>query len=48
MDIFLVRGKDVGKVERLAVWHNNTGKGPDWHLDKVRGQIGRNFTHWSQ
>ena len=36
VDVFTVRGQDVGKLDSVSVWHNNKGNGPDWHLEEVR------------
>lgn len=35
-DEFKVETADVGKPYKLRVWHDNAGRGPGWHLDKVR------------
>ncbi len=34
-DVFVVKGSDVGQLQRVVVWHDNNGPGPDWHLQQV-------------
>ncbi|PIK54821.1 putative lipoxygenase-likey domain-containing protein 1-like [Apostichopus japonicus] len=34
-DEFKVETADVGKPYKLRVWHDNAGRGPGWHLDKI-------------
>ncbi|KAF5839075.1 Lipase/lipooxygenase [Dunaliella salina] len=36
LDIFLVTAKDVGLPRLIKIWHDNTGRHPDWHLEYVR------------
>ena len=35
-DSFKVETAEVGKPYKMRVWHDNGGRGPGWHLDKVR------------
>ncbi|KAG2501257.1 hypothetical protein HYH03_001064 [Edaphochlamys debaryana] len=35
IDAFKYRLKRLGKLKRLLVWHDNTGRNPAWHLQKV-------------
>ena len=39
IDRFKVSLDDVGKVSKLRVWHDNTGKFPGWCLEKVKNGI---------
>ena len=34
-DVFAVKGTDIGDVQRVVVWHDNSGPGPAWHLQQV-------------
>jgi hypothetical protein len=34
-DVFMVKGSDVGQLQRVVLWHDNGGPGPDWHLQQV-------------
>ena len=36
-DVFAVKGTDIGDVQRVVVWHDNSGPGPAWHLQQVEG-----------
>ena len=36
-DVFVVKGTDIGDVQRVVVWHDNSGPGPAWHLQQVGG-----------
>eukprot|EP00727_Mastigamoeba_balamuthi_P010665 m51a1_g6220 hypothetical protein (2032) ;mRNA; r:217273-223689 len=35
VDTFELQLRDLGELRRLVVWHDNTGQGPGWFLDKV-------------
>ena len=32
----MVKGTDIGDVQKIVVWHDNSGPGPAWHLQQVR------------
>ncbi|XP_072029400.1 uncharacterized protein [Amphiura filiformis] len=34
-DIFNIKAKDLGKLSKIKIGHDNTGGGPAWFLDKV-------------
>ncbi|XP_071954737.1 lipoxygenase homology domain-containing protein 1-like [Antedon mediterranea] len=34
-DNFKIEAADVGKLYKMRIWHDNSGLGPGWHLDKV-------------
>jgi hypothetical protein len=34
-DVFDIEAADLGKLEKLKIWHDNAGMGAAWHLDKV-------------
>ncbi|GLC44364.1 hypothetical protein PLESTF_000049800 [Pleodorina starrii] len=34
-DTFKIRGSDVGALQRVVIRHDNSGVGPDWHLEQV-------------
>ncbi len=33
-DEFEIDLVDIGEIERIKIWHDNTGPTPDWYLDK--------------
>ena len=35
VDQFVVKGTDIGDIQRIVVWHDNSGPGPAWHLQQV-------------
>ena len=35
VDMFVVKGTDIGDIQRVVVWHDNSGPGPAWHLQQV-------------
>ncbi|GFR41097.1 hypothetical protein Agub_g1741 [Astrephomene gubernaculifera] len=35
VDNFVVKGTNIGDVQRLVIWHDNSGLGPDLHLQQV-------------
>jgi len=35
LDVFNLEDKDIGSLESLDVWHDNTGHGPAWHLEMI-------------
>ncbi|KAG2499991.1 hypothetical protein HYH03_002273 [Edaphochlamys debaryana] len=35
VDHFVVKGTNIGDVQRIVVWHDNSGIGSDWHLQQV-------------
>ena len=36
LDSFRVNIGDIGQPYKLRVYHDNMGRGPGWHLEKVR------------
>lgn len=36
LDLFLVTAKNVGLPNSIKVWHDNTGRHPDWFLECIR------------
>ena len=36
LDLFLVTAKNVGLPNSIKVWHDNTGRHPDWFLEYIR------------
>jgi hypothetical protein len=36
VDVFHIKGEDVGLIKQLRIGHDNSGFGPGWHLAKVR------------
>ena len=34
-DVFSVPDKELGVLEKIQIWHDNTGKSPAWLLEKV-------------
>ena len=34
-DVFRFKASDVGDIEKVVIRHDNTGVGPDWHLQQV-------------
>ena len=36
LDSFKVNISDIGQPYKLRVYHDNTGRGPGWHLNKVK------------
>ena len=34
-DLFNIKAKDLGKLSKIKIGHDNTGGGPAWYLDKV-------------
>ncbi|KAF5837533.1 hypothetical protein DUNSADRAFT_4226 [Dunaliella salina] len=34
-DMFVVRGTDIGDVEKVVISHDNSGAGPAWHCQQV-------------
>eukprot|EP00048_Salpingoeca_helianthica_P011487 m.165366 g.165366 ORF g.165366 m.165366 type:complete len:558 (+) comp15231_c6_seq5:1553-3226(+) len=34
-DVFTIECLDLGRLQRLAVWHDNKGLGAAWHLDEI-------------
>ncbi len=36
VDNFVVKGTNVGDVQKVLIWHDNSGLGSDWHLQQVR------------
>ncbi|KAK3753030.1 hypothetical protein QZH41_014996, partial [Actinostola sp. cb2023] len=45
-DKFKVETKDVGKIKRLRVGHDNTGPSPDWYLQRVNIDVPENDEHY--
>lgn len=53
VDNFVVKGTNVGDVQKVVIWHDNSGLGGDWHLQQVRrraersgaGGSGREWQH---
>jgi hypothetical protein len=39
-DVFNIEAVDLGKIERLKIWHDNAGMGAAWHLDRVEMHFG--------
>ncbi|KAG1662011.1 hypothetical protein FOA52_009500 [Chlamydomonas sp. UWO 241] len=35
-DLFFVTAKNVGLPKHIKVWHDNTGRHPEWFLDEIR------------
>ena len=35
IDMFVVRGTEIGDIERIAISHDNSGAGPAWHCQQV-------------
>ncbi|KXZ56858.1 hypothetical protein GPECTOR_1g774 [Gonium pectorale] len=35
VDNFVVKGTNIGDVQRVIIQHDNSGIGPDWHLQQV-------------
>lgn len=35
MDEFTIETEDVGQPFKMRVWHDNKGRGPGWHLDRI-------------
>ncbi|KAG2450199.1 hypothetical protein HYH02_000301 [Chlamydomonas schloesseri] len=35
VDNFVVKGTNVGDVQKVVIWHDNSGMGADWHLQQV-------------
>ena len=35
VDTFVVKGTDVGDLQRLVIWTDDSGLGSDWHLQQV-------------
>lgn len=38
-DVFKFKASDIGDVERIIIWHDNSGIGPDWHLEQASGML---------
>ncbi|GIL93966.1 hypothetical protein Vretimale_245 [Volvox reticuliferus] len=36
LDLFLIPCRNVGLPNRIKVWHDNTGRRPDWFLEYIR------------
>ena len=34
-DVFNIKAKDLGKLNKIKIGHDNSGAGPAWYLDKV-------------
>jgi hypothetical protein len=34
-DVFVVKGTDIGDVQKVTIWHDNSGVGAAWHLASV-------------
>ena len=34
-DKFVIKGSDVGEIQKIVIRHDNAGMGPDWHLQQV-------------
>lgn len=49
LDSFVVTCQDVGLPTGMKVWHDNTGKRPDWFLEylKVRKKGTRDWIHFA-
>ena len=41
-DVFVVKGTDIGDIQKVVVWHDNSGPGPAWHLQQV-GKRGNQY-----
>ena len=35
LDTFVIKGTDIGDVQRIVIWHDDSGLGSDWHLQQV-------------
>lgn len=35
LDEFKIETEDVGRPFKMRVWHDNKGRGPGWHLDRI-------------
>lgn len=35
VDVFTVPAVDLGEMEKIRIWHDNSGMGASWHLEKV-------------
>jgi hypothetical protein len=35
IDHFIIKATNVGELQRIVIWHDNSGLGADWHLQQV-------------
>ncbi len=46
-DTFKIKGSDVGNVQKVVIRHDNSGMGPDWHLEQVSMTPSCHYTTFS-
>lgn len=35
LDKYNIKTHDIGQIEKIEVWHDNTNRAPGWHLSKI-------------
>ena len=35
-DVFIIESDDLGTIQEMRLWHDNTGFGPGWYVDEVQ------------